>query len=76
MDVKKGIKIHHVIINAGFTCAYDQEGKIIPTTRSQRNILANYKDKNYRKNVAKAFGHPDPFTEDFTLFKGSMKITV
>ena len=76
MDVKKGLKIHLVIINAGFTCAYDQEGKIIPTTRSQRNILANYKDKNYRKNVAKAFGHPNPFTEDFTLLKGSMKISI
>ena len=76
MDVKKGIKIHHVIINAGLICAYDQYDKIIPTTRSQRNILANYKDKNYRRNVAKAFGHPDPFAEDFVLFKGSMKITV
>jgi hypothetical protein len=76
MDVKKGLKIHHVIINAGLICAYDQYDKIIPTTRSQRNILANYKDKNYRRNVAKAFGHPDPFADDFVLFKGSLKITV
>jgi hypothetical protein len=76
MDVKKGLKIHHVIINAGLICAYDQYDKIIPTTRSQRNILGNYKDKNYRQNVAKAFGHPDPFADDFVLFKGSLKITV
>ena len=72
--MKKGLKIHRVIINAGLICAYDTDGKIIPTTRTQRNILANYKDRNYRQNVAKAFGHPDPLSSDFCVYKGIEKV--
>ena len=71
MEMKKGCKIHHVIINAGLTCAYSDDDKIIPTTRAQRKALADYKNPNYIENVKKAFNHPDPLDKEFSLYKGS-----
>ena len=74
--LKKGIQIHHVIINAGLICAYDADEKIIPTTRAQRAVLGDYKTPGYRDRVSKAFGHPNPLSDDFILYKGSVKIEI
>jgi hypothetical protein len=65
--MRKGVKLVHVNIDDGRVTAYDNYGKDVKLTRTQRTALANFKrNPNYVTEVNEAFGR-EVLDEDFSV---------
>ena len=68
--MKKGEKLLKVQIERGGKLTVTTtDGSIAKLSRSERNALANYKNKSYIEDVRKMFGNRDIFADDFTIEK-------
>ena len=68
--MKKGIKIYNVnIAEDGTITAMDASCNTIALTRTQRNILSNYKKPDYIESIKKEFNNPNIFHDDFSVMK-------
>lgn len=66
----KGTKIKNIIIdNDNIITAIDTNGNKIKLTRSQRDLLRNYKNPDYEKKVIKEFSNPNILSNDFAVIK-------
>lgn len=74
--MKKGNKLTKVEITNGYVSAYKADGTTAKLSRSERNVLANYKSKSYVDDIIKAFGNPEILEDGFTVIKnGEVKFT-
>lgn len=74
--MKKGNKLTKVEITNGYVSATKADGTLAKLSRSERNVLANYKSKSYVDDIIKAFGNPEILSEGFTVIKnGEVKFT-
>lgn len=74
--MRKGIMIAEVNISKGEVIALTSTGEKIKLTRSQRNVLSDYKNPNYVNDVIKEFSNPNVFSEGFKVIKnGQVKRT-
>lgn len=74
--MKKGVKLLKVITKDGHVTAIDTNGEEVKLSRSERNVLTDYKDKNYINNIRKVFGNNDAIADGFTMEKnGVIKFT-
>ena len=69
MALKKGKKIWVVYIEKGIVTAFTKDMEPITINRSQRNALADYKNKDYIENVCRMLSHKDPFHVEFSVMK-------
>lgn len=70
MRIRKGVKIHNVDISSdGTVTAKDVSCNTIALTRTQRNILSNYKHPDYIRLIVKEYNNPDILHEDYTVTK-------
>jgi hypothetical protein len=74
MALKKGKKIWCVYIDRGIVTAFTKDMTQIPLTRSQRNALSDYKNKDYIENVCKEFCHKEALHEEFSVMKDGMLV--
>lgn len=75
--MKKGEKLLKVQIERGGKLTVTTtNGSIAKLSRSERNALANYKNKSYIDDIRKMFGNQDIFADDFAIEKnGEIKFT-
>lgn len=53
-----------------------EDGKAVKLSRTERQLLADYKNPQYVDNIKKGFGNPDILSEDFKVYKnGEIKFT-
>lgn len=69
MPLKKGQKICFVYIDRGRVTAFTKDMESINLTRTQRNVLENYRDKNYIENIIKVFSNQESLHEEFSVTK-------
>lgn len=75
-QMKKGVKLTMVVITKGKVTVYLNDGSIAKLSRNERNILSDYKNPNYVKDVENLFGNSHIFNEDFKVIKdGLLKFT-
>lgn len=68
--MKKGVQIYNVdIADRGTVTAMDVSCNTIALTRTQRNVLSNYKNTDYVTTVQKTFNNKNIFHKDFTVTK-------
>lgn len=72
--VKKGTQIWSVHIENGIVSAMDVHCETIALTRTQRNILRDYKSPDYIDNIKKEFCNPNIIHKDFSVLKDGVLI--
>ena len=74
--MKKGEQIVRVETNNGRMTVTGTNGSNIKLSRTERNILADYKNPNYVEDIIKVFGNSDVLADGFTFVKnGVIKFT-
>ena len=71
---KKGIKIAAVRIDGKIVEPIDKDGAIIKVTRTQREVLRNYKDPEYIQEIKKAFSNDHIVATDFMVIKNGIQV--
>lgn len=71
---KKGIKIAAVRIDGKIVEPIDKDGAIIKVTRTQREVLRNYKDPEYIQEIKKAFSNDHIVADDFIVIKNGIQV--
>lgn len=71
---KKGQKIWSLYIDRGIVNAFTKDNKSVSLTRSQRQVLSNYTNKNYIENVCKAFSNKECLHEEFSIMKDGVLV--
>lgn len=67
----KGTIIKKVIIDKEIITAYDEKDNIIKLTRTQRNLLSQYKNPDYIKNIIKEFSNPNILSKEYIVIKNN-----
>jgi hypothetical protein len=65
--MKKGIQIYLVTIDHGIVKALDDQHHPIPLTRSQRQTLMRYKQKDYIANINKEWHNKNVIHHNFAV---------
>lgn len=65
--MKKGKQIYLVDITNGIVTVYDSDKTVIPITRSQRQVLTRYKQKNYIRDLTKEWHNDHVIHRDFSV---------
>lgn len=65
----KGTKIDTVNIEKDIVIATDNNGNSIKLTRTQRNLLRDYKLKDYEERIIKEFSNPKILSDNFKVIK-------
>ena len=74
--MKKGTKLTKIEISKGHMDAYLNDGTLAKLSRTERNVLSNYKSTTYVENIKKVFGNPDILSSEFVVIKdGKTKFT-
>ena len=74
--MRKGEKLIKVETMDGRMTVTGVNGSNIKLSRTERNILADYKNPNYVKDIIKVFGNSDVLADGFTFVKnGVIKFT-
>jgi hypothetical protein len=76
--MKKGIQLCRVEINAtGRVTCYGKtkngSEEIIPLTRTQRQLMKDYMDNDFRERVIEEFSNPDIFSDKFQVIREGNK---
>lgn len=70
--MKKGEKLLTVEITEGRICAKNTDGSYVKLSRTERNVLSNYKKPDYIANIKKIFGNPEIIADGFTVVKNGI----
>jgi hypothetical protein len=78
--MKKKVRIKEVQINEKvvngisnkIVTATAEDGKPIKLSRTERQLLAEYKNLNYLDSIKKGFGNPDIVSPDFKVYKNGI----
>lgn len=70
--MKKGNKLAKVEITNGFVVVTKVDGSVAKLSRSERNALSNYKDRDYVNTIKKVFGNPEILEDGFTVVKNGV----
>ena len=74
--MRKGEKLIKVETMDGRMTVTGVNGSNIKLSRTERNILADYKNPNYVEDIIKVFGNSDVLADGFTFVKsGVIKFT-
>ena len=74
--MRKGEKLIKVETMDGRMTVTGVNGSNIQLSRTERNILADYKNPNYVEDIIKVFGNSDVLADGFTFVKnGVIKFT-
>lgn len=74
--MRKGEKLIKVETMDGRMTVTGVNGSNIKLSRTERNILADYKNPNYVEDIIKVFGNSDVLANGFTFVKnGVIKFT-
>lgn len=74
--MKKGTKLTKIEISKSHIAAYCDDGTLAKLSRTERNVLSNYKNASYVENIKKVFGNPDILSSEFVVIKdGKTKFT-
>lgn len=74
MSNKKGVKIACVRIDGKIVEPVDKDGTVIKVTRTQREVLRNYKVPEYLQEINKAFSNDHIVATDFMVIKNGEKV--
>lgn len=50
-----------------------EDGRAVKLSRTERQILADYKNPHYVENIKKGFGNPDILSKDFKVYKNGVE---
>ncbi len=70
--MKKGEKLICVETSNGRVSVRSTEGSNVKLSRSERNVLSDYKNPNYVSDIIKTFGNPDILADGFTVIKNGV----
>lgn len=74
--MKKGTQIQKVEIVNGHVDVFDTNNNSIKVNRTERNLLSDYRNKNYVEDVKKQFSNNAILADGFTIIKnGIVKFT-
>lgn len=71
---KKGVKIACVRIDGKIVEPVDSDGNIIKVTRTQREVLRNYKVPEYLQGICKAFSNDHIVANNFVVIKDGKQV--
>ena len=83
--MKKKIRIKEVVIKEQVVNgisnkiveATAEDGKAVKLSRTERQILAGYKNPDYLESIKKGFSNPDILSKDFKVYKnGELKFYI
>lgn len=69
MGNKKGLQIAEIVINDRVVDVRCTDGSSMKVTRSQRNLLTDYKREGYVNEIKKAFSNDHIVANDFKVVK-------
>ena len=72
--MKKGIQIMKVIIDNNLIKAFDDKMRPIPLTRTQRQLLTQYRQSGYIESISKEWHNNNVIHDDFTVEKDGVVV--
>lgn len=76
----KEVQITEKVVNGianKIVSATDEDGKAVKLSRTERQILAGYKNPDYLETIKKGFGNPEIVSPDFKVYKnGTLKFYI
>lgn len=69
MGNKKGLAIKEVRVEGKIVSVIATDGSLFKVTRTQRNLLCNYKHKDYIAEIKKSFSNDHIVANDFKVIK-------
>ena len=70
--MKKGEQIVRVETNNGRMTVTGTNGSNIKLSRTERNVLSDYKNPSYVNDIIKTFGNPEIIADGFTFVKNGV----
>lgn len=72
--MKKGVQIYLVIINDTKVNILDIDQNPIKVTRTQRNVIMNYKADNYETNIINAFSNHNILHPQYSVVQNGITV--
>ena len=71
---KKGKKIECVRIEGKLVEVLDTDGALMKVTRTQREVLRNYKNPEYLQEITKAFSNDHIVADNYVVIKDGQQV--